>query len=111
MQNFINQLPEEFHVEGNPISGDWSIIDISDIESLPKIQGIYFVISDNDEILYIGRSTNIHERWRTGHHKTVKFFKYVSPNIMYICLPDASIKQISFLESYYIRKHSPLEQW
>lgn len=110
MLNYINEIPEEFFVEGKPISADWSILDISDIEHLPKTQGIYLVMSDNDEILYIGRASNIYERWRTGHHKTVKFFKYCSPSIMYICLPEASRKEICFLESYYIRKHNPLEQ-
>ncbi|AUB42341.1 Excinuclease UvrABC, nuclease subunit [Nostoc flagelliforme CCNUN1] len=33
--------------------------------------GIYFAISSNDEILYIGRSSNLRNRWKS-HHRAVQ---------------------------------------
>ncbi|MHC5778947.1 GIY-YIG nuclease family protein [Nostoc sp.] len=38
---------------------------------LPASSGIYFAISSNDKILYIGRSTNLRNRWKS-HHREVQ---------------------------------------
>ncbi|WP_375494649.1 GIY-YIG nuclease family protein [uncultured Nostoc sp.] len=38
---------------------------------LPASPGIYFAISSNDEILYIGRSNNLRNRWKS-HHRAVQ---------------------------------------
>ena len=41
-------------------------------EELPTIPGVYFVMQ-YDEVLYVGQSINIRERWRGhGHHKCVE---------------------------------------
>jgi DNA-binding XRE family transcriptional regulator len=38
--------------------------------ALPKCAGIYFVIDNNEEVLYIGRSKDINQRWSSvGHHR------------------------------------------
>lgn len=36
--------------------------------ALPKCPGIYFVITEEEEIVYIGRSTNINRRWLSKNH-------------------------------------------
>ncbi|MBH8565902.1 GIY-YIG nuclease family protein [Nostoc sp. CENA67] len=46
---------------------------------LPASPGIYFAISSNDEILYIGRTSNLRNRWKS-HHRAVQF-KSQSQNI------------------------------
>lgn len=36
--------------------------------NLPKDNVIYFVVSQNNEVLYIGETMNLRERWRSHHH-------------------------------------------
>lgn len=108
--NWLNQIPEEFFLEDGAFEAKSGIVPIGAIADLPAVQGIYMVITDDDEILYIGKAQDLHERWRTGHHKVVRFFGYGSPNIMFIELPDLSRGELSNLERFYIRKHKPLCQ-
>lgn len=50
----------------NPL--DLPSIFLDQRKTLPRVQAVYFVISDTDEILYIGCSVNLNSRW-IGHHK------------------------------------------
>jgi hypothetical protein len=42
-------------------------VSVSNLDALPVLAGIYFAMQD-DEILYVGQSRNIHRRWK-DHHK------------------------------------------
>ena len=44
-------------------------INISQIQNLPKISGVYRVTDNTGITIYIGQSKNIHDRWNSGHHK------------------------------------------
>lgn len=44
-------------------------VPITDLESLPKVSGIYLVRSASGEVVYIGQASNIYRRWRNGHHR------------------------------------------
>ena len=110
LHNYLEEIPEVFWLEDGAFQAKSGIVPIDAIADLPSVQGIYIVITDNDEILYVGRAGDLHERWRTGHHKVVNFFTYAYPNIMYVELPELSRGELSKLETYYIRKLKPLAQ-
>ena len=40
-------------------------------DSLPPIAAIYFVLSPDGEILYIGKATNLYLRWKSHHRRHV----------------------------------------
>ncbi|NJL11288.1 MAG: helix-turn-helix domain-containing protein [Calothrix sp. SM1_7_51] len=42
-------------------------------QSLPNTPGVYFVLNQNGEILYIGQSINLRQRLRVGHHRYSEF--------------------------------------
>lgn len=58
-------------------------------KSLPKYGGIYFVINSDDEILYIGRSSNLRSRWQ-NHHRHHQFEKNTS-RIAWLEVSDTSL--------------------
>ena len=107
---FSSSPDDIFLYEGKEISSEYGIVPIDATEDLPEYQAIYFVITDDDEILYIGRAKNLFERWRTGHHKSVKFFEKGIPFIIYAIFHELSRSEMSFLERYYIKKHKPTLQ-
>lgn len=52
----------------NPYNIDLENLSLLALEQrigLPKCQGIYLVLSEQKEVLYIGRSKNIHSRWKS----------------------------------------------
>ncbi len=46
-----------------------SLVPITNLKNLPKICGIYQVLDDHNNVLYIGQAKNIYQRWKNGHHK------------------------------------------
>lgn len=45
---------------------------MTEIASLPQCSGIYFIVNEAQEVLYIGQSVNIWARWRSHHiHRAV----------------------------------------
>ncbi len=107
---WANEVPEAFWLDDGPFDVEWSIICLCDADTmLSKIQGIYIVLSGGN-ILYIGKSCNLNERFRTGHHKTIKFTQYSLPTLIYIELPNLSRSELANLEKYYIKKHNPILQ-
>ncbi len=46
-----------------------SLISITNLKNLPKISGIYIVLDNQNNVLYIGQAKNIYQRWNNGHHK------------------------------------------
>lgn len=110
--DWSKEIPEIFWIEDGPFDAKWDIIALYDADvMLPSIQGIYAIgASDSDEVLYIGKSKNLCQRFRAGHHKTIKFIQFNESWLCYIELPDVSRGGLSNLETYYIRKHKPLLQ-
>jgi hypothetical protein len=52
----------------NRYPADFPSVTIDRLNELPEIEGIYFAMQD-DEVLYVGQSRNIWNRWK-NHHKT-----------------------------------------
>ncbi len=46
-----------------------SLVAITNLQNLPKISGIYKVLDDKNNVLYIGQAKNIYQRWNNGHHR------------------------------------------
>lgn len=109
LKEFIRAVPEEFTVEGVGLDCEWGCVPIESTDDLPKIQGIYMVIED-DDILYVGKSINIHQRWKNGHHKQRKFYGHQEAAIIWVELPVTDRGSLTTLERYYIQKHTPQYQ-
>jgi hypothetical protein len=73
---------------------------------LPKASGIYFVINDLEEILYIGKSTNIQSRWQ-GHNISADLDNPKKCKVSYLEIKDTDLYQIYELEKYFIEKFQP----
>ncbi len=57
------------------------MISITEIEQLPQISGVYKVLDDNGQVIYIGQSKNIYKRWKNGHHKLAEIIGQYGTNI------------------------------
>lgn len=63
---------------------------LTDRHGLPREPGIYFVLSGDEELLYIGRSNSIHTRWR-GHHKMRRLAEYRAVRVAWLTVSDESL--------------------
>ncbi len=85
----------------NPFS--LPFVSLINYKQLPEASGIYFVTS-NDEILYIGISTNIRNRW-VGHHRKSELNIYNDVKIHWYLLDDK--KALPELEAKLIKTLKP----
>ncbi|EKQ70352.1 GIY-YIG domain-containing protein, putative endonuclease [Leptolyngbyaceae cyanobacterium JSC-12] len=76
---------------------------VSNRSNLPEVAGVYFVLG-RTEILYIGMSTNIKDRWRR-HHK-LEFL--VDKRDVHIAWLEASTNGLRELENKLINKYDPI---
>ncbi|MEH2034034.1 MAG: GIY-YIG nuclease family protein [Nostoc sp.] len=75
------------------------LINLSDLPSLtlneknklPEITSIYFVISEKDEILYIGRTINLRQRWATHHRLTEFLSQHETAKVSWVEVKEASL--------------------
>lgn len=72
---------------------------------LPNYSGIYFVLSASDDILYIGCSANLQERWIV-HHRYQQFQEIGNVRISWLQVQDAS--QVNVIEQELISYFNPL---
>lgn len=59
-------------------------------KDLPNCQGIYFVISSQGLIQYIGRTNNLKKRWQK-HHRLSQLEKYLDVKIAWLEVSDCSL--------------------
>ncbi|MHC5778138.1 GIY-YIG nuclease family protein [Nostoc sp.] len=81
-------------------------------EKLPNCPAIYFVSDSKGQILYIGRTVNLFERWRQHHRfQQLKRFNRKNPvSISWItCSND--LNTLSKLENELIKLHKPPLNW
>ena len=82
----------------------------STIHELPEEPGIYYLIDEQKNILYIGKSKNIKKRVKThlSHNKTKRGMELKS-KVADVCFELAGNELIALLmESNEIKKHKPL---
>ncbi|XZF65860.1 MAG: GIY-YIG nuclease family protein [Gloeotrichia echinulata DVL01] len=81
-------------------------------DRLPNCAAIYFVSDSKGQIIYIGRTVNLVERWKAHHRfNQLKRFNRKNPlNISWlICNPD--IETLSNLENEFIKLYKPPLNW
>jgi uncharacterized protein (UPF0297 family) len=71
--------------------GLFGYVKLEDKNKLPKLPVIYFVISNNGKVEYIGRSNNARTRFR-NHHRKEDFEKLVNPTIHWIHMDEDLIE-------------------
>ena len=76
---------------------------ISEIRNLPESCGIYFAISAENQILYVGKASNLRRRW-CGHHLSSYF---ISLGNIRIAWASVSQECIDALEIDLIRRFTP----
>ena len=47
-------------------------VPIKHLDDLPKVSGIYRIVTASGKTVYVGQSVNIHQRWNGGHEKLAK---------------------------------------
>ena len=72
--------------------------------ALPKCPAIYFAISENKQILYIGSTVNLHSRW-FRHERCKELANVGHVQIAWFQVSDISI--LTKLESQSIRSYQP----
>ncbi len=72
----------------NPL--DLPALSLSCSKVFPQIASIYFAVSQNNEILYIGRSLNLRSRW-SDHHKQAKLESIGDVRIAWMEVSDSSL--------------------
>lgn len=83
-----------------------------DKDRLPSCAAIYFVCDSKSQILYIGRTVNLIERWREHHrfNQLKRLNRKTKISIHWMtCSND--IKILSSLEAQFINKYKPPLNW
>ncbi|MDJ0732881.1 MAG: GIY-YIG nuclease family protein [Nostocaceae cyanobacterium] len=80
-------------------------------DSLPNCAGIYFVSNSKNEIIYIGRTINLVERWKNHHRfqQLKRFNKKDNISISWISFNDTN--NLSNVESELIDLYKPPLNW
>lgn len=72
---------------------------------LPSLAAIYIVLSENDDILYVGKAINLANRWMQ-HHRFKQFGSYQSVRIAWLeCSDETLLDQV---ERMLIKSLTPL---
>jgi hypothetical protein len=80
-------------------------IPLDERKNLPECSGIYFAINSAGEIQYIGRSTNIRQRW-LQHHRYTQLKALGSVQIAWLQVSDSLL--LPGIESALIEYFQPL---
>lgn len=72
-------------------------------EKLPNCSCVYFAIDSSDRILYIGRTKNLHKRWK-GHQHISELKKIERVRIAYF---ECSVDNLDYLEKTMIVQFNP----
>lgn len=78
---------------------------LSRVKELPTCTAIYFAIDSQNRILYIGRASNLFERWKNHHRQGELEEKYKSVKIAWQIWNEESLNEA---EAYLIKYFQPL---
>lgn len=76
------------------------MISIQDLETLPPVCGLYLVLNEKNEVIYIGKSINIKKRWMRGHHKLneiLKNYGYENIKVRWVEIPEKRLNHAEYL--------------
>jgi|GEM_PF-3349987 len=75
---------------------------------LPAHPGIYFVVNEHDQLLYIGQAKSLKNRWAGGSHHRYKQFSRKGLDKIFIKYILTSVSELNKLEREYINLFKPL---
>jgi hypothetical protein len=87
----------------------------ANVELFPKASGVYFIVMENNEkdvVLYVGRSINMHERWKNHHRfEEISFLESVGIKIKYMYIAENPVmkfrKSLEEIENHFIELLKP----
>jgi hypothetical protein len=74
-------------------------------DALPHSPALYFCFSES-KLLYIGVTTNLHNRWNDGHHKIIQLLQYPGVSIHWLEIDRSAVS--TELERQFIDYWQPL---
>ena len=84
-----------------------------ELKKLPNKPGVYIMHSSNDDILYVGKAINLHNRVRQyfqsghGHNNSMKIAKMVEQISYFEYIITSSEMEALVLECNLIKEHRP----
>jgi excinuclease UvrABC nuclease subunit len=63
---------------------------VSALWALPRASGIYFVVSDDGIVQYIGRTRDLYARWHP-HHRSIQYRKYPHYRIAWVTVSNPEL--------------------
>jgi DNA-binding Xre family transcriptional regulator len=83
---------------------EWPFVSIEERDKLPRMAGVYVAASEG-EVLYVGQSTNIKQRWKS-HEKLQELSAY--PRVRVGWLKVEADDERDAIESLLWTRHSPV---
>ncbi len=84
---------------------DLDFVSLAELRKLPSIPAIYFAVSKNNELLYIGKAESLKSRWKNHHRYEQLVNDYPGTRIYYHKINDKA--HLKILEEYFIELFSP----
>lgn len=76
------------------------VVDLDKKDMLPDGPGIYFVCDSDGNVLYVGKSVNIHNRWLSHHrYNQAKSIEKVVIKWKQCDITDLKLKEVYFIET------------
>src|SRR6266508_2332056 len=82
-------------------------VSLSERNSLPATPSIYFVVSETEEMLYIGQTINLQKRW-LSHHRTRQLTSFSCVKICWLALDGITPDELALLEEECIAYFKPV---
>lgn len=85
-------------------------VSLTQKSQLPRCPGIYFVLNQNKEVLYVGKSINLLYRWREHHrfNQLSEINKNDDISIYWLEIKPEKDKDLTLAENHYIKKLKPV---
>lgn len=74
---------------------------------LPKYSGIYYVVDQNNVVMYIGKAKNIRKRWQGKSHHRIDQLKATRKRQFYLYYEAVSSQDLDHKEKALIKKYEP----
>lgn len=74
---------------------------------LPECSGIYYVVDQNNVIIYIGQAKNLKKRWQGNSHHRINQLKATRKREFHLYYEKVSESQLDQIEKSLIQKYQP----
>lgn len=91
------------------------MLEITNLQELPHVSGVYKIINSQGQVVYIGQAKNINKRWKKGHHKLGEIIAKYGLNVYieWVVVPEWLLNRventaISFYQPEFNSKKPPI---